>query len=239
MSAADIARMRTDTMRRWAVRSLLVGVLAFSACAGRLEPAATAQLAPGGTSAAVATVEGVTVMARANAWRAFPLDLDRQVTPLLVTIRNDRTEPVAVKSGEVALLAPNGRRFAALPPLTIEGTLVEPVSAFPAAVGGPYGPAVPGGGPFDPWYRSRVGAAPYGWDPRYDSPTYATVHLPTRDMLALALPDAPIRPAEVVQGFVYLERVGPKGTSVDLVLPLVDAGSGQALGAVRIPFVFQ
>ena len=106
------------------------------------------------------------------------------------------------------------------------------MSAFPAAVGVPYGPA-------DPSYRPGALDAPFGWDTRYDGPTYATVRLPTRDMLALALPDAPIRPAAVAQGFVYLERVGPKGTSVDLVLPLAGAGSGQELGEVRIPFVFQ
>ena len=218
---------------------MLVVALALGACAGRLEPAATAQLAPGDAKAAIATVEGVTVVARANAWRAFPTDLDRLMTPILVTIRNDRAEPVSVKSGEIALRAPNGRRFAALPPLTIEGTLVEPVSAFPSAVGSPYGPAIPGGGTFDPWYRSGALGAPYGWDARYDGPAYATVRLPTRDMLARALPDTPIRPAEVAQGFVYLERVGPKGTSGDLVLPLVDAVSGQVLGEVRLPFVFQ
>jgi hypothetical protein len=230
--------MRANTACRWA---MLIGALALNACAGRLQPAATAQLAPGEPKAAIATVEGVTVVARPNAWRGFPSDLDRQVTPILITIRNERAQLVSVKSGETALMAASGRRFAAIPPQAVEGTVEEPVSALPVSVGGFYGTAEFDGRVLDPWYRSGPWqpGAPFGWDTRYDGPSYASVRLPTRDMLALALPDAPIRPGEIAQGFVYFERVGPKGTSVDLVLPLLDAGSGQRLGEVSIPFVFQ
>ena len=48
---------------------MLITLLALAGCGGRLQPATTAQLAPGGGKTAVLTVDGVTVMARANAWR--------------------------------------------------------------------------------------------------------------------------------------------------------------------------
>jgi hypothetical protein len=243
---AELDLPRLDRGARAAARvatamSLLVFALALSGCAGRLEPAATAQLAPGAGKAALATVEGVTVVARADAWRGFPSDLDRLMTPIFVTIRNDRAEPVGVKSGEIVLLASSGRRFAALPPKAIEGAMVEPVSALPSVVGGPYGSGSLDGGAFDPWSRSGTGlpGGPFGWDARDDGPAHATVRLPTKDMIALALPDAPVRSGQTVQGFIYFERVGPKGTSVDLVLPLAEAGSDQSLGEARIPFLFQ
>ena len=231
----------TSPARSWTAVLVLVSTLALGGCVGRLEPAATAQLALGETRAATATIEGVTVVARANAWRGFPSDLDRQLTPIFVTIRNDRAEPVAVKSGEIALVAPNGRRFAALPPRAIEGTLVEPVSALSSTAGGYSGAVGPNWGVFDPWNRSGTSLprAPFPWDARYDGPEYATIRLPTTDMLARALPDAPIQPGQRVEGFVYVERVGPKGTSVDLVLPLMDADGARSLGEVHIPFVFQ
>jgi hypothetical protein len=225
---------------------VLASALALGACAGRLEPAATAQLAPGEAKAATATVEGVTVAARANAWRGFPADLDRQLTPIFVTIRNERAEPVGVKSGAVVMIAPNGRRFAALAPQAIEGSLVEPVSAFPTFAAGAYGPVAPDGGAFDPWYRSGAWprGAPFGAEARYGGPEYATIRLPTRDMLTKAVPDAPILPGQQVEGFLYVERVGPRGTSLELVLPLLvlpsmDAETARPLGEVRIPFVFQ
>jgi len=220
---------------------MLISMLALAGCGGRLQPATTAQLMPGGGKTAVVTVEGVTVMARANAWRGFPSDLDRQLTPILVTIRNDRAESVIVMFGEIALMAPNGRRFAALPPQTIEGTVVEPVSAFPAAAGRLEVFPERDRAPLDPAYRMGTGmsSAPYGWDAGYGGPTYATVRLPTKDMLARALPSGPIRPGEIAQGFIYLERVGPEGISLELVLPLVDAARGESLGQARIPFVFQ
>jgi len=237
MGAARAAGMRVNIAGRWAGRPVIVVALTLSACVGRLEPAGTAQLAPGEGSAATATVDGVTVVARANAWRGFPSDLDRQMTPILLTIRNDRAAPVAVKLGEIALVAPTGRRFAALPPQAIEGSLVAPASALPYAAGGIFW-----AGPREADTRDRP--FPFGWEDHYDRPAYATIRLPTRDMLARALPDGPIQPGQPVQGFAYFERVGPKGTSVDLVMPLVemplvDPNGGRSLRDVRIPFEFK
>ena len=224
--------MRVNIAGRWAGRPVIVVALTLSACVGRLEPAGTAQLAPGEGRAATATVDGVTVVARANAWRGFPSDLERQMTPILLTIRNDRTAPVAVKLGEIALVAPTGRRFAVLPPQAIEGSLSAPTPALPYAAGG-----VLWAGPEE----ARTGERPFsfGWEDHYDRPAYATIRLPTRDMLARALPDGPIQPGQPVQGFAYFERVGPKGTSLELVMPLVDPDGGRPLRDVRIPFVFK
>ena len=163
------------------------------------------------------------------------------MTPILVTIRNDRPGPIVVKFDEIALIAPNGRRFAAMPPQSVEGAVSAPVSAVPGPLGSFEG--FPGRDPatIDPAYRSGVWprGAPYGWDAGYDSTVYTTLRLPTKDMIARALPAGPIRAGEVAQGFVYFERVGPKGTSLDFVLPLVDAARGESLGDAHIPFVFR
>jgi hypothetical protein len=59
--------------------------------------------------------------------------------------------------------------------------------------------------------------------------------LPSREMLALALPEGVLEPGQRVAGFVYFERVPRDVSVVRLTAPLVDARSGESLGVVGLP----
>jgi len=230
---------------RLRVTAVTLAALALSACAGQLRPAPTANVIPGTGKAASVTVDDVTIIASAGAWHGAPRDLGREVMPILVTIDNGGSRPLSFKYDEIALVAGDGRRFAAIPPETIQGALTEPVSALPGPVAAPPYQDMPGSGL---WYSDgatfgwqRWGGEPsYGWDPWYSpGPSWIQVRLPTPDMLDLALRNAVVAPGQHVQGFVYCQRVARKGTPVDLVLPLTDAETARSLAVVSIPFVFK
>jgi hypothetical protein len=212
---------------------LLVAVT-LAACAGRLHPAPTATVLPGPGESATAAASGVRLIASAKAWQGFPRDLGQQLIPVLITIDNERAEAVGVRYQDIALVSPDGRRLAALPPHAVQGTVTEPVAALPYTVARPYA----FGGVYGHWTlypRER-----WGWPWYYDTgPIYARVPLPTPDMLRLALPEATLPPGGRLQGFGYFERDVRKGTPLELALTVTDPETRRPLGVVRIPFVFE
>src|SRR4029450_12606683 len=99
-----------------AVASALIGALAVAlgGCVAQLRPAPGAVVLPGPGQAAIAGGGGVGVCA--DAWRGDPESLDQVVTPMLVRVENDGTAAVQVRYEDFALVADDGRRFAAIPP---------------------------------------------------------------------------------------------------------------------------
>lgn len=245
-------------MRIAAPAILLTSLLVSCAHGPELKPAPTATVPRGEDFAAVASVAGVKVTVDADAWYGQPRKLDT-VVPLELTIENRSGRPLRVRYREMALVGPHGSRFAALPPLSINGTALvsSPFedSDSPAGIGGSGLNPMPLEGPLDPgfaydgyyvsptygtfWRRPAPWRGPFAADPLYYD-TWSSrwpVALPTEDMVAKALPEGVLAHGGRVSGFVYFQDVPESVARVDFQLELVDAESGKTLGTVRLPFL--
>lgn len=93
------------------------------------------RLPPGSENVAVCQVNGVRVTAQADAWTGSPTVTDA-VGPVRITINNRGTSAKRVRYRDFALVAPSGRRYAALSPFKVEGERMSPALAtsfFPIA----------------------------------------------------------------------------------------------------------
>ncbi len=243
-------------MRPLLLSSLLM-LAVGCAPAVKLVPSPTAQAAPGQQNAAVAEVSGVRFNVSANAWRGQPADLPRILTPLHVTIENHSGQPVRVQYQEFALLGSSGFRYAAIPPLQVQGTQVgelsdpAPVGTFVLARAEQPSPrrwvvVRPGfahrGFYVSPWqryYYPQLGVWPgyFPWDPLYYDRYYSTWResLPTRDMVEKALPEGVLESGGTVSGYLYFNDVD-RERAVTFDAEVVNAETGASLGTVRIPF---
>lgn len=201
--------------------------LTLCGCAITLEPAPQANRLPGRFKAAAGEVEGVRVVATAEAWRGYPLNLRDELVPLLVTIENNGPRAISVALRSFTLETASGERLEALAPSLITDRVIEPRPPSYASAWPPFdSPAV-----FAPWYRDP--SVLRGWPP----PAYLVIQLPTQDMIEYALREGVVEPGSAVSGFIYFDQ--PRGRPKSLVLTarIVDAAGVQELGAVMIPFV--
>lgn len=216
---------------------------ALCACAPNrpdLAPAAGAQMAPPGPGAGgVASDAGITIEARAGAWRGTPQNLEAESIPMLVEITNDSDRGLRIRYNELQLVAPDGRTFHAIPPYNVEGEVSQAVDvpAFNATrfLIAPYLSR------YYPVYDAWTGTFVY--DPLYYQtyvPASVQVELPSADMISMALPEGVLEAGGSITGFVYFEDVEDLSIpSVDFTASLVDAETGTPFGTVRVPFTVQ
>jgi hypothetical protein len=212
-----------------------------------LEPAAAAQQLPGPAEDAATQVAGVRVVAEADAW-THPAPIEQDVTPVRVTIENDTQGPIRVRYAGFALVSAKGERYAAIPPVRVEGTARQPVLATglrpihrPGFVYREFYPF--------PYYRPLYPTMAFQVDPFYANPAYfdrgyhdthyghwARHQLPTLDMLLQALPEGVLAKGGRISGFIYFERVDPDAGEVTFTADVVEHSTNKALGRVTIPF---
>ena len=225
-------------------RTLLYALTASSlvACSGNrpdLAPAPGALAAPPGPgSGAMASVEGVSIEARAGAWNGVPQNLEAESIPLLVEITNNGDQPIRLRYNEMQLVAPDGSTFNAIPPYSVEGDVAENVDVRFRGTGFHVAP-----------YLSRYYTVydPFTGTFFYDRvyydryvPASINVELPTSDMISMALPEGVLDPGGRIQGFLYFEDVEDLDIpSVDFTVALVDANTEERIGTVTIPFTVQ
>lgn len=223
----------------WAAALLATGcMLGGCATQTRLEPAPVEVMKSAGETC-IGGCEGVRLVVDPDAWKGTP-EVTDTVTPLEINVVNDHGEAIRVLYRHFALVAPGGKRFSALPPFEIRGTVQTPP---PSSVAGgaafssrdffvsphhqPYMPGVPSAEepfPYDPLYYQRY----YG--------AWQEVELPTEYMKAAALPEGDIQDRGEVTGFVYFEKVRDV-ERVELHMDLMEADDGTIFGRIRIPFV--
>jgi len=234
--------------------ALAAAALGLGACTTTsLALAPGAPTVPGLENVAVSEVAGVSVRVQADDWQGDPA-VERTVQPVRVTIDNDGTAPIRVRYGDFALVAPDGHRYAALPPFRIEGQLMSPMLADGYAPF--YSPRFMYRGFYVAPYFARIypgipvypGPASYFYDPFYYGfyyPDMLSAIRPTVEMLSLALPEGLIEPGGSVTGFLYFEHVSRNDPSVIFRQELVSVGEGEgptgaagaAFGEVSIPFM--
>lgn len=232
---------RVSTQRlRSVVFPLLLAAVAVS-CVRRADLTPGPQARRAGTETAVTHVDGVAFELRSDAWSGLESVVDH-ITPVRVKLTNESDRPIRLRYSDFALIAPEGRRYAALPPFGVTGTVQEPrlVRAY-SPVTRPYFlhhrfDVAPYYGALYPHLAPDVGV--YHYDPFYHGAYYhywVEIPLPTRGMLEWALPEGVIRPGGHVEGFFYFERVDPEEPYVVFRADLV-TDDGQRFGEVRIPF---
>ena len=207
----------------WGAAALVA--LFLTGCAGRAG-------APAGPVPSV-SAGGVEVSATANAWRGWPAELGRVVTPVRVRLANRGATPVRVDATTFALALPEGGRRAAMLPADVRGVAAAPAPAALPHAGAALGPT-----------RERSGA---GWalneaalDPLAD-PSQEPDRvwgLPSAHMLDLALPEGVLAPGREVTGFVYFERAPRSARAATLTWPVVDA-TGTSLGIATVPLMLR
>lgn len=223
---------------------LAIGAVTLSSLCGCSRSVAILQPAPGTTPAAVAgrgamtTVDGVKVVASAEAWQWDPADLKTKATPILIEVQNDGTHPVLIRYNQITLTDAEGHRFNAMPPYDVNGTISEaytiqnPYYGFNRFTVAPY---------LSRWYPrfSRFDGA-FAYDASYYSPyitRYQSVRLPTVEMVQRALPEGVLEPGGRAMGFVYFEPMDKDARTVSLGVRLIDARTNSSIGTASVPFL--
>jgi hypothetical protein len=221
--------------------AVLAVALMAGACATetRLEPDPVAVM-KSSDQQCIGGCEGVRLVVDPDAWRGAP-EITNQITPIQIRVKNEHGSAIRLLYRHFVLVAPDGKRFSALPPFEIVGTV--DVGPPPASLSGPpafhsrdffvsprhhaFVPGVPSTGrpfPYDPLYYERYHGE------------WGDIDLPTQHMKVAALPEGDIEDQGEVTGFVYFERV--QGVEkVELHMDLMEAEDGTLFGRVRLPFL--
>jgi hypothetical protein len=231
-----------------------------------LKPDPAAPRAPGNPNAAFAEVSGVKVLVAGDAWNGDPKNLPTVLTPVKVTLDNQSGRALKVNYDQFKLSGGSGFTYSAIPPMQARVVLSQvprshgrgeivlaayqenpngQVSGGQSRdVAGPVAPRIVADrffvAPHFSWYYPGWAAWPYGfaYDPFYYDRllAYLPKELPTKDMLAEALPAGVLQAGGRVSGFVYFQGIGDRETRVKFEMDMVDAGNGEAFGHVSLPF---
>jgi hypothetical protein len=231
--------------------------LGIAACAHEpvLRPAPGTPVEPGNQNVALTEVLGVGISVAGDAWKGDPPNLAEIFTPVQVTIVNNSGKTLRVGYRDFSLTGNSGFTYPAIPPLKAKGQ----VSASRARAEGRFQLASYQLPPvhqlvltdFDQrrfyiaphmaWFYPGLEPWPYAfpYDPLYFDTLYAhwPKQLPTKDMLAKALPEGAVQNGGHVAGFVYFQSVKKRESNVQFNMTLVDASNGQSFGEMHIPFV--
>ena len=187
-----------------------------------------------------ASTAGVSLSVKADSWVGWPAPLT-EVIPLLVTVHNGSSMPVRIRYQEFQLVPPSGAARSALPPFDIRGAETTAVGTV-GIVPGPY-PYVIDGFLVAPYMSAFYPhltpfAGPFLFDPVFYStnyPVFLDIPLPTRDMVAKALPEGVLQPGGSITGYIYFQGDDVAGERATLRMDVVDASNGRMLGSARIP----
>jgi hypothetical protein len=215
----------------------LVAALACDGCAHHpgLVPDPQATVVPDNSKTAYDQADGVVVFVNGDAWKSNPRDLADVMTPIKVTVRNERQSRIRIGYKDFALKTSTGLSTNPLPPFSINA----PGPSRTAVISSPgffydrffVAPA---------YHRFYPGLATWGggWalDPALSDQYYLEwqVPLPTEDMLRQAIPEGVLEPGGSVTGFLYFPKVRDKGT-VTFRASLPETPAGTQLAAIDIP----
>lgn len=222
--------------------SMMIAALVCVVCAAcasqpQLRPAEEAERAPDEPDVVVASAEGVELQVHLEAWRWTPEDLPDMLTPVRVRIENSSERRLLLRYDGFELVTPEGMSYAALPPFDITGEATERSGSYRYGVSGFHI------APHLRHYHPHFGVAGYPFlyhDHYYRGyyPVYRRYELPTRDMLARALPEGVLDPQGRITGFVYfadLDKIKPLPERLELRFALIDAETEERFGVIDIP----
>lgn len=231
----------------------MIAGLGLGACAHErvLQPQPGTALAAGTRDVAISEVAGVQVAVDGSDWSGDPSNLTEGFMPVRVTLDNHSGRTLRISYRDFNLQGGTGFRYAALPPVRARqkgaagrGTLLGEAAYQPAIVYTPLARQESESRFFVAPYMAYAypGLTPWGhsfpYDPSYTDQFYASWpdRLPTRDMLAKAIPEGAVENNGRISGFIYFQSARSRESAVEFDLSLVDMNEGQAFGQVKIPF---
>ncbi len=204
-----------------------LGLLVLAGCAAT-EARRASDAAAGDAAAAV--VADIQVAVGTRAWRWWPSDLSRFVTPVHVSITNRGATPVRVHHDDFALVRADGRRLAAVLPQEVRGVVYNPPPAALPSAGFSLGA--------EAYPRAQdwaLGGPALGASADPVARVGEQFSLPSPDVLSRALHEGVLEAGQTASGFVYVERGPAPAGRVEFTARLVDARTGETLGRVVIP----
>lgn len=187
-------------------------------------------------------IDGVEIRTAAPEWPG-PRDITTEVTPVRMTIDNGSDVPLRFRYSEIALVAPGGEEFEAIPPYYVEGTVADEVTAeITTPVSSPA--FIYDGFLLAPYYSVAypglvVYTDPFAFDPLYYDQHFTyweQFTLPTETMLQFAIPEGVIQPGGSIEGWIYFEHVDDDLAMVTLEAELVNAETEQTFGEIEVPY---
>ncbi|MDX1642798.1 MAG: hypothetical protein R3244_00425 [Thermoanaerobaculia bacterium] len=220
-------------------------LLALALTAGGCTTGARLTPAPGASEGArvaeetvIDRIDGVEMTIEVDAWPGSPA-VEREVTPIQISIDNDSQRPVRFAYQNLALVTDRGERLSALPIFRAERKASDAVEPPVTTIG---------------FHHRRFTVAPhlhayfpsltlshhhFPYDPLYNT-HYYDFWLEGRIEMAQVrlhgLPEGVLEPDGEISGFVFFEKVDPEIDRVRLRADLVDADSGEVFGSLSIPF---
>ena len=211
-------------------------VLALVGCVRdpALLPGAGANIVNGRPDVAVDAASGVRLFVRGDTWSADPPDLERVMTPILVTIQNQTGRPIGIRYAGFTMKGASGMTYEAVPPFKIDRPGPPRVA--------PVEPPLPPSSGFwvSPYLHSRWSALkPWPYDFPYDGTYYDRLYvrwhqpLPTRAMIRSALPEGVLQPGAEVTGFLYFDKLTDREPLATLEARFAPASQAAAAPARR------
>lgn len=217
----------------------------LSGCAPTLQPAAGADLAPGG--GAVASAGGVQMVTMTPDFPGI-VDIESAVTPVKVNITNNGRNTVLIRYSDFKLVGEDGTAYPALPLYKIDTSVSTPTSNLYNPINAPgfyhrgfrVAPFYRGIYPGLPYYGGQFRYGGFGWN-GYDSlfwDGFSQVKLPTPAMYQNVLPEGVLDPGGSLQGWLYFKHVKPQqGEALSFDASLMSV-QGATLGTISIPYTF-
>lgn len=191
------------------------------------------------------SIDGINIITKVNYWKNNP-QVKQYVTPVYVTINNNSGKDLKISYEQFALISPDGKRFAALPPFGVTGEVSSP------ALIQQYNPIlVPGftyrGFLIAPYYSSIYPQIPvceneFYFDPLYYNNYYnywdqMQYDLPTPRMIDDALPEGVLKKGGEISGFIYFEKIEDVNSNkVEFKADLINSKTGNNFAVISIPF---
>ncbi len=219
-------------------------ILFIGSCKEKTEikPAENAEHVQNYSNTGVSTVEGIHVTTETGTWTGSD-DVKSYITPLRVIIDNNSNYPLNINYSNFMLVTDSGKIFAALPPFDIEGEvnapkivknytpIQKPAFEYRNFRIAPYYSRVY---PNFPVYGHSIYFDPNYY--RYYASYWSTLHLPTSEMLNMALPEGVLDKGGKVSGFIYFEKVNDNLNNINFRFDLVRADSSGRIGEIKIPY---
>lgn len=178
----------------------------------------------------VGVAADVNIAAAVGAWRGWPADLRRFVTPIHVSLDNHGAIAVRVSHDDFTLVV-GGRQLPPVLPYQVRGVVYAPPPPELPSAGFSSGAT---GSPARQDWALRGSTTAAEADPARVGEQF---ELPSPDVLDHALREGVVHPGGAASGFVYFERLDTHASPVDLAVRLVDARTGRVIGRVVIPLV--